>query len=93
MEKVNSYKKILLSAVASTVLVVIFLIQMIGDDDGKGSSVILQFGTIALAIISSLNWIKGAKQYIDFAINEKLIERKIVEIAVQEKIKKLEEKE
>jgi len=72
MEKANNYKMTLQTAVGMTVIVAVLLLGYISDASEKNDTlsafqVILLAGSLGCAI---WNWIKGAKQYIDFRFQE-----------------------
>ena len=94
----RNYKESFRYAIVGTCLVAVYLLMTIrpeGDGviDDKVDKILSIVSVIVLTILLSLEWVRFVKQYVDFAIEEKLKDRKIVEIAIQEKIKKLEEKE
>ncbi len=72
MEQAKNYKKTLIGAITSTFLVVLILITMIRSKDGNGDNVILLVVIMGLTITSSLQWVRFVKQYVDFAIEEKI---------------------
>ena len=93
--KQKSYKNTLTGAIGTTIVVVALLLMNIRNTNKQNDpfdflNIVIFFMLVANAIWL---WIKGTKQYIDFAIEETNKDRNIMNIAIQEKIKQLQEKE
>ena len=69
MEK-KSYKNTIVGAIVSTCLMVVSLIVMIESKDGGGKILILLVPAMVLTIISSLQWVRFVKQYVDYRFQE-----------------------
>lgn len=89
----RNHKETLQHAIIDTCGAIILFVFMVESSGDKYEKLIAAVSVIVITILLSLEWVRFIKQYVDFAIEEKLKERKIVEFAIQEKIKKLEEKE
>ena len=94
MEQKN-YKNTLRGAVGTTFMIVVILLMIISNANKQNDTLDFLNIVILVAMVASAIWfwIKVTKQYIDFAIEEKDKDRKIMNIALQEKIKQLQEKD
>ena len=97
MVEIETYKKRMVSAIASTCIGVVFLMDLIKSSEGDGYKVFFEsFNvfeiviSIIITVVVSAYWIRFVFAYVDFIIKEVRHERKMTEIAIQERIKRLQ---
>ena len=79
MEQESGYRELLRVTVCHTIVVILYLIILIiyaSMDVGRWTRVLFMVAFIFFAVSAVNYWIKGTKKYIDFAIEEKIKQKR-----------------
>lgn len=73
MEQKKNYRNDLKCAACNTFVIVMLLIVMVSNDSKGDMAGVVSVVALAVLLVSAIYlWIRGAKKYIDFAIEEKI---------------------